>query len=121
MGVVYHANYFVWFEIGRTHYFEKAECPYVAMEKEGVYFPVIESHCKYRHPAHYGDLLIVKTHVDLLKPTRVKLSYKIYREKQLLAEGYTCHAFVSKGGRPLNLKKSHPHLWEKLENITKNS
>lgn len=117
MGVVYYANYYVWFEVGRNAYFNKRGPSIVELEKEGVYFPVIESHCRYRHPAHYGEEILIKTYVTAMKPTRVRISYEILRQKDnyLLAEGYTEHAFMSNQGKPLNISKSHPQIWEKLQ------
>jgi acyl-CoA thioester hydrolase len=116
MGVVYHANYYIWFEVGRTAYFNSRNFTIVDMEREGVYFPVIEAFCRYRHPARYGDEIIVKTTVEEMRPTRVKMVYQILRaqDRKLLAEGHTMHAFMSKDGRPLNIRKTHPGLWESL-------
>ncbi|MDN5301550.1 MAG: acyl-CoA thioester hydrolase [Thermoanaerobacteraceae bacterium] len=119
MGVVYYANYLVFFEVGRNVYFNSIGSSYADMEREGVYFPVIESHCVYRHPARYGDNIVIKTAVAGMKPTRVKIVYEILRSKDnlLLAQGYTEHAFMSKEGRPLNISKTHPHIWEKLKKV----
>ncbi|KXG78567.1 putative esterase [Fervidicola ferrireducens] len=119
MGIVYHANYYVWFEVGRTEFFKSAGLPYWEIEKQGVFLPVIEGFCRYRRSARFGDTVIVKTKVQDMKPTRLKLTYEVFRQHDgtLLAEGYTEHAFVDKDGRPLNLKKSHPHIWEVLDKL----
>jgi acyl-CoA thioester hydrolase len=119
MGVVYYANYLVFFEVGRNVYFNSIGSSYVDMEREGVYFPVIESLCRYRHPARYGDDIIIRTTIAEMKPTRVKIDYKIIRSKDnlLLAEGSTEHAFMSREGKPLNISKTHPHIWEKLKKV----
>ncbi|MCG0274802.1 MAG: acyl-CoA thioesterase [Thermosediminibacteraceae bacterium] len=116
MGVVYHANYYVWFEVGRSEFFDAIGLPYADMEKDGIFLPVIECFCRYKRSARYGDRIKVKTRVVEIKPTRVKLAYEIFREGDgvLLAEGYTEHAFTGKDGRPVNLKKSHPEVWNTL-------
>ena len=59
MGVVYHANYLVWFEVGRTDLLRGLGWTYREMEESGVMLPVIEAHCEYRRPARYDDPLIV--------------------------------------------------------------
>lgn len=119
MGVVYHANYLIWFEVGRAEYFKVKGCPYVDLEKQGIYFPVIEALCQYRVSARYGDEIIIKTDVEYVKPTRIKLVYTVIRERdeKILAEGYTVHAFVSKKGKPLNIRKSHPEVWSKIRQV----
>jgi acyl-CoA thioester hydrolase len=120
MGIVYHANYYVWFEVGRTEFFKSIDLPYWEIEKQGLYLPVLESFCKYRHSARFGDTVIVKTRVKDVRPTRLKLTYEVFRKQDgvLLAEGYTEHTFINKDGKPLNIKKSHPRIWEVLEKLT---
>ena len=71
MGVVYHANYLVWFEIGRTDLLRTIGWSYRQMEATGVLLPVIEAHCEYRKPSQYDDELEVITRGELLSPTRV--------------------------------------------------
>ena len=116
MGVVYHSNYLIWFEVGRSEYFRAIDCPYVDLEDKGIFFPVIEASCRYRYPARYGDTIVIQTTISKIKPTRIKLEYSLVREKdnKLLAEGYTTHAFVSKEGKPFNISKTHPFIWEKI-------
>lgn len=119
MGVVYYANYLIYFEVGRNTYFSNIGSSYVDMEREGVFFPVIESRCRYMHPARYGDDIVIRTIISEMKPTRVKIVYEVIRSKDglLLAEGSTEHAFMSREGKPLNISKTHPRLWEKLKRI----
>ena len=71
MGVVYHANYFMWFEIGRCELLRTIGRSYRQMESEGIGLPVIEAHCEYKAPARYDDELQVKTRGRLLSPARV--------------------------------------------------
>jgi acyl-CoA thioester hydrolase len=65
MGVVYHSNYFVWFEIGRTELFRKIGISYPELEKNGYFLVVTEVSCKYKAPATYDDELDVTTQVEV--------------------------------------------------------
>ncbi|MBU5675028.1 acyl-CoA thioesterase [Alkaliphilus sp. MSJ-5] len=120
MGIIYHSNYFVYFEVGRTDFLKNYGMKYKDMEEIGIILPVIEVNCKYKVSAKYADELIIKTTIEKLSPTRITFNYKIVREVDgvLLAEGFTEHAFVSKeGGRPMNLKKIHKEVYLKLEGL----
>ena len=68
MGVVYYANYLVWFEVGRTDLLRDAGWSYRDMETDGYALPVIEAHCTYRAPAKYDDDLEVRTTGAMLSP-----------------------------------------------------
>ncbi len=118
MGVVYHGNYFVWMEVGRTEFFRHLGLPYSQVEQQGIYFPVVEAHCKYLRPASYDDHIIVETQVERFSAARVVFKYRIYlKENQTsLVEGQTVHAFVNKQGKPINIKKV-PELQQKLIKI----
>ncbi len=61
MGVVYYANYLVWFEVGRTEWLRETGWTYREMEQEGIALPVIEAHCEYRQPARYDDDIEIRT------------------------------------------------------------
>jgi acyl-CoA thioester hydrolase len=101
MGVVYHANYFVWFEVGRTDLLRAAGWTYREMEAEGLSLPVIEAHCDYKQPARYDDELDVRTTGALMSPVRVAFSYEVVRpaDGELLAIGRTVHATIDRTGR----------------------
>lgn len=104
MGVVYHANYLVWFEIGRTDLLRTLGWTYREMEETGVSLPVIEAHCEYRQPARYDDELEVATRGTLLSPARVAFDYDVKRsDGTLAAVGRTVHAVVNGRGRPCRL------------------
>ncbi|SET46682.1 acyl-CoA thioester hydrolase [Natronincola peptidivorans] len=122
MGVIYHSNYFVWFEVGRTDYLKNSSISYKEMEKMGIILPVIEVNCKYRTSAKYADNLIIKTIINKLTATRIMFHYEIIREEDnvFIAEGFTEHVFVDKeSGRPTNLKKKHEVIYQQLQNIHK--
>ncbi|WP_130807683.1 acyl-CoA thioesterase [Senegalia massiliensis] len=116
MGVIYHANYFNWFEIGRTSFFRNLGYDYKKLENEGVLLPVIDVGCKYIVSAKYDDEIIIETYIEKLKGVKIKYKYNIIRKRDnlLLAEGYTLHAFVNKDLKPINFKKKYNELWNKL-------
>jgi acyl-CoA thioester hydrolase len=116
MGVVYHANYLVWFEVGRGDYMRAVGVPYTEFERRGIIVPVVEANIRWRSPAHYDEEIEVRTTVAELSPARVKFAYQIVRpaDGTLLCEGFTVHAFVA-GGRPSALPKLAPDLYEALK------
>jgi acyl-CoA thioester hydrolase len=105
MGVVYYANYFVWFEVGRTDLLRHAGLSYREMESCGLSLPVVEAHCGYRQPARYDDDLEIRTRGSLLSPVRVRFDYEIARlgDSVVLADGHTIHASLDSGGKPRRL------------------
>ena len=105
MGVVYHANYFVWFEIGRCELLRRVGRSYRDMEASGIGLPVIEAHCEYKSPARYDDELVVTTKGVMLSPARVEFAYEISRaaDATINAVGRTVHAAVDTTGRPCRL------------------
>lgn len=78
MGVVYHSNYLVWLELGRTKLIQELGFSYIEMEKEGVISPVLDLQISYRKAMRYGEKAIVKTWIDSVSPLRVIYGYEIY-------------------------------------------
>jgi len=105
MGVVYHSNYFVWFEVGRTEWLRDTGWTYREMEIAGVSLPVIEAHCEYRQPARYDDEVEIRTRATLLTPVRIRFDYELWRgdDRQASAVGHTIHAALDPRGRPCRL------------------
>jgi len=105
MGVVYYANYFVWFEVGRTDLLRDAGWSYREMELEGIALPVIEAHCEYRQSARYDDELEIRTMGSQLSPVRVAFDYEVVRpsDAATIATGRTIHAALDREGRPCRL------------------
>jgi acyl-CoA thioester hydrolase len=105
MGVVYYANYFVWFEVGRTDLLRDSGWSYRHMEHDGYSLPVIDARCTYRGPAKYDDEIEVRTTGELLSPVRVQFTYEVVRmpDEALLATGMTTHASLDRNGRPCRL------------------
>jgi len=119
MGVVYYANYYVWFEVARNEFFRKLGFTYKTLEREGLYLPVVESHCTYKSPARYDDLIAVQTKLVNLENATLRFDYNVINKEKgrVLAQGYTVHAFVNRRGRPTPLKKINPAVWECLKEI----
>ena len=106
MGVVYHANYLVWFEIGRTEFCRARGFSYREMEENGRAFLVVaESYCRYKAPAYYDDELVVRTHVTELRRRSVRFGYEIIRavSGQIIAEGETGHVVTDPQGRVISM------------------
>jgi len=105
MGVVYYANYLVWFEVARTDLLRTLGWTYREMEATGVYLPVIEAHCEYRLAARYDDDLTIRTDGRLASRVRVEFSYEIVLQasSQVAAVGRTVHAATDAEGRPRRL------------------
>lgn len=101
MGIVYYANYYRYFEASRAAFLRAQGKSNREMLAWGVALPVIESHCRYRSPARYEDLLDVKVEVDQIKGASLRFVYEVHTEGRLLVDGYTVHACVHpEGGRP---------------------
>jgi len=103
MGVVYYANYLIYFERARTELLRLAGYPYRELETQGIMLPVIEANCQYKNSAGYDDLLILKAKVTEAKGVRIKIECEVYRDNTLLTTGYTIHACLGANGRPMRL------------------
>jgi len=114
MGVAYHANYLVWFEVGRTEWLRESGWTYREMEEAGVSLPVIEAHCQYRQPARYDDEIEISTVATVLSQVRIRFDYeaRLLRGSTLAATGHTVHASLGADGRPRRLP---PRVLELLQ------
>ncbi|MFC0188766.1 acyl-CoA thioesterase [Fictibacillus aquaticus] len=110
MGVVYHANYIIWFEIGRTALIEKLGFSYADMEKEGILSPVTHVEANYKKPLTYGDSATVITAVKEYNGLKVVYEYEIRNnEGDLCVTGCSTHVCVKKDTfRPISIKKVFP-------------
>ncbi len=88
MGVVYYANYLVYFERGRTEMFRSAGLPYSELEKQGLFLPVSEAYCKYQASAHYDDLLTFRSWIAELGRVRVRIATEVRRADEVLVSGH---------------------------------
>jgi acyl-CoA thioester hydrolase len=113
MGVVYYANFFVWFEIGRSEYCREHGFTYHEMEqREGLYIIVAEARCRYKSPARYDDEILVRTCLRAARKRVLVFAYEVYRQAndELLAEGETVHVVTDREGRPRSLPDKYREL-----------
>lgn len=117
MGVVYHANYAVYFETGRTEWLREFGLSYSKMEAEGVMLPVISLSINYKNSARYDDVLKVKTRLKKMPTASIEFEYELWNESNvLLATGTTVLAFIDmKRNRPTRCPK---YLLDKLQNYS---
>lgn len=101
-GVVYNANYLVFFEVGRTEMMRALGVPYARLEDEGTIMPVVEAHVNYLAPARYDDLLLVESRVSELKRVRLRIDTEVFAAAsgRLLARGWVWLAATGRDGRP---------------------
>jgi acyl-CoA thioester hydrolase len=101
MGVVYHTNYIVWFEVGRGEYMRQRGGDYAEVEREGCFFAVSEVYCRYVAPARYGDLVTVRTWIEEVKSRGLTFVYEVVMAEtgQTLVTGWTRHVCVDRQGR----------------------
>lgn len=102
MGIVYYANYLVWFEIGRAEFCRARGFSYRDMEEDDDAFLVVaESYCRYKAPAFYDDELLIRTHITELRRRSLRFGYEICRvaDGQIIAEGETGHVVTDASGR----------------------
>lgn len=101
--MVYHANYLIWFERGRTEAMRELGLPYAALEERGLWLPVVEAGLRFFQPARYDDLLAVETVIAALGRARIRFAYRIRHadrpQAPVLVEGFTEHAFLAQDGR----------------------
>jgi acyl-CoA thioester hydrolase len=102
MGVVYHSNYLIWFEVGRVELIRQMGLDYKKMEEDGCGISVVDVHARYRAPARYDDELVIETRLLAARGAVVKFGYRIRRvgDETLLCEGETMHVCVGE-----NMKK----------------
>ncbi|HEY3367843.1 MAG TPA: thioesterase family protein [Symbiobacteriaceae bacterium] len=116
MGVVYNANYLIWFEVGRTDLIRSWGMPYTEFARRGINVPVAEAGLRYLFPARYDDVVNVETTVAELTPARIKFMYRIVRadDGKLLCEGFTMHGFINAQGRAIAIAKAAPDMYQAL-------
>ena len=102
MGIVYYANYLIWFEIGRAEFCRARGFSYRDMEEnDDAFLVVAESYCRYKAPAFYDDELLVRTHIAEMRRRSLRFGYEIVRvsDDQIIAEGETGHVVTDASGR----------------------
>ena len=106
MGIVYYANYLVWFEVGRVAWCKAKGFHYADMEsKDGLFMIVAEASCRYKEPAHFEDDIIVRTSLAKATDKVIRYRYEVYKKNsgRLLATGGTTHVVTDLSFRPARL------------------
>lgn len=121
MGVVYHANYLVWMELGRTSFIQELGFNYAEMEKDGIISPVLDIQASYKKPFRYGETATVKTWVEEYDGFRTKYGYEILNEQgEIAVIGMSSHVCVKKENfRPISVKRLYPDWHEAYEKAKK--
>ena len=98
MGVLYHGNYLMYFEMGRTELLRASGGNYRQMEESGLFCVVVRAECRYHKPARYDDLLTLQTTVTKITQAKIEHEYRLLRENDLLAVGQVTLAMVDREG-----------------------
>jgi len=110
MGVVYHSNYIVWFEVGRVEMLRQLGFTYRDMEKvDDIHIAVADVHCRFKTPAMYDDLLTIRTHLVNVRGSLLHFGYQIVRAQdgKILAEGESVHIVVDSCFRRMRLPQKY--------------
>ena len=114
MGVVYHANHFIWFEVGRVELLRQFGFNYKNMEREdGCFIAVVDAHCRYMAPVHYDDEVIVRTYLQHVREKVIRFGYELRRAEtgELLAEGETTHIVADSKMKPRALPEKYMRVF----------
>jgi acyl-CoA thioester hydrolase len=113
MGVVYHANYLIWFEMARTEHLRRTGMTYRELESQGVLLAVVDAHVRYRAPARYDDIVRIRCWIKDLVPRRVAFEYHVERaDGERLATGETSLVPLNREYLPSRLPEQ---ILERLE------
>lgn len=110
MGVVYHANHFIWFEVGRVELLRQLGFSYKDMEREDdCFIAVVDAHCRYKAAVHYDDEVVVRTYLKHVRPKVIHFGYELRRAdtRELLAEGETMHVVANSEMKPRALPEKY--------------
>jgi acyl-CoA thioester hydrolase len=106
-GVAHNANYLIWFEVARVAYLAEYAGGYSAIREQGLESFVLESHVRYRQPAHFDDRLRINARVGEVRGARFRFDYEITRDGEVIADGWTSHACVdAKTLRPIRIPQT---------------
>ena len=110
MGVVYHANHFIWFEVGRVELLRQLGFSYKEMElKDDCFIAVVDARCRYKAPVLYDDEVLVRTHLKNMREKLIHFGYELVRAGtgELLAEGETTHIVADRQMKPRVLPEKY--------------
>lgn len=124
MGIVYHANYLLYFEDARTAFLEAIGFPYAKIEEAGFISPVVSFTVDYGEPLRYGDVAVVRTRIVSSRPTKTVYAYEVFKQGQDLDTAKPCctgrstHCLVdAKTFKPVSVKRAVPELYARYEEV----
>jgi acyl-CoA thioester hydrolase len=120
MGIVYHSNYFIWFEVGRVELCRHLGFDYKQMEAEDdTLLVVADAHCRFKRPARFDDLLVIRTWVARSQRRTVKFEYEIYdqQSREIVAKGHTTHVVCDHLGRAKSLPEKYQRYFPARTNM----
>jgi acyl-CoA thioester hydrolase len=106
MGLLHHANYFVYFEMARTEMLRAKGISYREVEDAGHFLVIVDIGCKFKKPAYYDDLLTIRARVARVTHVKIVHEYQVLRDGLLLAEGHSTLACVDREGKPQALPET---------------
>ena len=110
MGIVYHSNHFIWFEVGRVELLRQLGFTYKEMEREdGCHIAVVDARCRYKAPARYDEEIIVRTHLKNIRESLIHFGYELLRaaDGTLLAEGETTHIVIDREMKVISMPQKY--------------
>ncbi len=110
MGIVYHANHFIWFEVGRVELLRQFGLSYKDMEREDdCFIAVVDAQCRYKASVHYDDEVVVRTYLKHVREKVIRFGYELRRAEtgDLLAEGETTHIVANSKMKPRVLPEKY--------------
>ena len=110
MGVVYHSNHFIWFEIGRVEFLRQLGFSYKDMESaDECFIAVVDARCRYKAPARYDEEILVRTHLKNIRESVIHFGYELVRASDgvLLAEGETTHIVADSQMRKTSIPEKY--------------
>ncbi|HCP15524.1 MAG TPA: acyl-CoA thioesterase [Peptococcaceae bacterium] len=116
MGIIHHSNYIRWFEEARIDMLEQLELGYAEMEASGIMIPVLGVSCEYKKMTRFGETVEISAKLTSFTGLRLTIEYEVLEKQsgELRCVGETRHCFVYQEGKPLNLKKKFPNIYDLL-------
>ncbi|MDD5495538.1 MAG: thioesterase family protein [Candidatus Omnitrophica bacterium] len=103
MGVVYYANYLVWFEVARAEYLRSLGTSYRQLEEKGMFMMVVSASCQYKYPARYDDIVNIQASIPEIKNSSLKFDYNLLVGDKVIATGESVHVLTNKEKRPIRI------------------
>lgn len=117
MGIIHHSNYIRWMEEARIAYMDDLGFPYGKVEEAGIISPVLRVDCTYKAMTHFGDRIAIRVRLTSFRGVKYEISYEMRNAEtgELCTTAVSEHCFLKKDGKPANIKKELPELYEKMK------